>query len=68
MGKTTDRLVEMMQHAARGSAYSVWCLFDELAASTFRKSSAFWGAGATGVLGKRIAPKFRDLHGLLIDL
>jgi hypothetical protein len=24
------------------------------------------GAGATGVLGKRIAPKFRELHGLLM--
>jgi len=30
MGKTTDRLVEMMQHAARGSAYSARCLFEEL--------------------------------------
>lgn len=38
------------------------------ATSIFRNLSAFLGAGATSVLGKRIAPKFRELHGLRIDL
>jgi len=52
MGKTTDRPEEMMQHAARGSAYSVWCLFDELAASTFQEVKRLLLAGATGGLGE----------------
>jgi aspartate kinase len=68
MGKTTDRLVEMTQHAARGSAYSAWCLFEELRRFHFQEAKRLLGVAATGVLEKRIAPKFRELHGLLIDL
>jgi hypothetical protein len=32
----------------------------------FQEVKRLLGAGATGVLGKRIAPKFRELHGLLM--
>jgi len=68
MGKTTDRLVEMMQHAARGSAYSVWCLFEELCRFHFQEVKRLLGAGRDRRVGERIAPKFRELHGLLIYL
>ena len=68
MGETTDRLVEMMQHAARGSAYSVWCLFEELCRFHFQEVKRLLGAGRDRRVGERIAPKFRELHGLLIYL
>jgi aspartate kinase len=68
MGKTTDRLEEAVQHAARGSSYSAWCLFEELRRYHFQEARRLLGPSATGLLEKRIAPKFRDLHGLLIDL
>jgi aspartokinase len=42
MGETTDRLVEMMQHAARGSEFRCGAFSRSYAASTFRKSSNFW--------------------------
>lgn len=68
MGKTTDRLEEMLRHAARGSAYSAWCLFEELRRFHFQESKRLLGASAARVIEERIAPKFRELHGLLIDL
>jgi aspartate kinase len=68
MGKTTDRLEEMLQHAARGSAYSAWCLFEELRRFHFQEAKRLLGANAPAVLQARIAPKLRELHGLLIDL
>jgi aspartate kinase len=68
MGKTTDRLEEAVQHAARGSAYSAWCLFEELRRFHFQEAKRLLGASSVGVIEKRIAPKFRDLHCLLIDL
>jgi aspartate kinase len=43
MEKTTDRLVEMMQHAARGSAYSAWCLFEELRHFHFQEFKRLFG-------------------------
>jgi len=68
MGKTTDRLEEMLQHAARGSAYSAWCLFEELRRFHFQEAKRLLSAGAARAIEERIAPKFRELHGLLIDL
>ena len=68
MGRTTDRLDEAMRHAARGSAYSAWCLFEELRRFHVQETKRLLGAAAAGVLESRIAPIFRELHGLLIDL
>lgn len=68
MGKTTDRLQEALQFAARGSSYSAWCLFEELRRFHFQEAKRLLGFRAVGVLERRIAPKFRELHGLLIDL
>lgn len=68
MGKTTDRLEEAVQHAARGSSYSAWCLLEELRRYHFQEAKRLLGPSAAWLLDKRIAPKFRDLHGLLIEL
>ncbi len=68
MGKTTDRLVEAMQYAAHGSAYSAWRRLEDLRLYHFRETQRLLGADARGFLESRIAPKFRELHAILIEL
>ena len=66
MGKTTDRLAEMMQHAAPGSAYSAW---QELCRFHFSGSQApFACRRDRRVGGNELRAKSRELHGLLIYL
>ena len=68
MGKTTDRLMEALQYAARGSAYSAWRRLEDLRQYHFQETQRLLGAGAQEFLERRIAPQFRELHSKLIEL
>jgi aspartate kinase len=68
MGKTTDRLLEALQYAAQGSAYSAWRRLEDLRQYHFQETQRLLGAEARGFLESRIAPKFRELHAVLIEL
>jgi len=68
MGKTTDRLMEALQYAARGSAYSAWRRLEDLRQYHFQETQRLLGAGAQEFLDRRIAPQFRELHLKLIEL
>jgi aspartate kinase len=68
MGKTTDRLIEALQYAAQGSAYSAWRRLEDLRQYHFQETQRLLGAQARDFLDRRIAPLFRDLHGKLIEL
>ena len=68
MGKTTDRLIEAMQYAARGSAYSAWRLLEDLRRYHFQETQRLLGRDARQFLECRVAPKFQELHTLFIEL
>ncbi len=68
MGKTTDRLQEALDSAARGSSYSAWRRLEDLRLFHVQETQRLLGAHARNFLDERIAPLFRDLHGLLIEL
>ena len=68
MGKTTDRLLEAMHYAAQGSAYSSWRRLEDLRLYHFQETQRLLGADARVFLENRIAPKFRELHAILIEL
>jgi len=68
MGKTTDRLEEALQHASRGSAHSAWRVLEDLRRFHYQEARRLLGSSAAGLLESRIAPKFRALHLLLIEL
>jgi aspartate kinase len=68
MGRTTDQLVEALQCAARGSAYSARRCVEELRRYHFQETQRLLGADASAFLERCIAPKFHDLHGILIEL
>jgi aspartate kinase len=68
MGRTTDRLQEALESAARGWAYSAWRRLEDLRQFHFQETQRLMGASAPQFLAQRIAPQFRELHGLLIEL
>jgi aspartate kinase len=68
MGKTTDRLLEALQYAAQGSAYSAWRRLEDLRQYHFQETQRLMGAEARPLLESRIAPTFRKLHTILIEL
>ena len=68
MGKTTDRLMEALQYAARGSAYSAWRRLEDLRQYHFQETQRLLGGEAREFLDRHIAPKFRELHTILIEL
>lgn len=68
MGKTTDRLQEIFQHASRGSAYSAWRQLEDLRQFHIQETKRLLGHDARGFIEDRIGPLFRELHGILIEL
>ena len=68
MGKTTDRLQEALESAARGWAYSAWRRLEDLRQFHFQETQRLLGASARQFLAQRIAPQFHELHGRLIEL
>jgi aspartate kinase len=68
MGKTTDRLQEALDYAAQGSAYSAWRRLEDLRLFHFQETQRLLGSRARKFLDERIAPLFRELHGLLIQI
>src|ERR1700730_4232635 len=68
MGRTTEQIVEALQCAARGSAYSAGRCVEELRRYHFQETQRLLGADASAFLERCIAPKFHDLHGILIEL
>lgn len=68
MGKTTDRLQEALDFAAQGSSYSAWRRLEGLRLFHVHETQRLLGGHARKVLDERIAPLFRELHGLLIHL
>jgi aspartate kinase len=68
MGKTTDRLLEALQYAAQGSAYSAWRRLEDLRQYHFQETQRLLGPQAREFLDRQIAPKFRELHVRLIEL
>jgi aspartate kinase len=68
MGKTTDRLMEALDYAARGSAYSAWRRLEDLRQYHFQETHRLLGVGARAFLEARIAPRFDELHAKLIEL
>ena len=68
MGKTIDRLMEALEYAARGSAYSAWRRLEDLRQYHFQETQRLLGAGARAFIEACIAPKFDELHARLIEL
>jgi aspartate kinase len=68
MGRTTDRLQEALESASRGSAYSAWRRLEDLRQFHFQETQRLLGARARQFVAQRIAPQFRELHRLLIEL
>jgi aspartate kinase len=68
MGKTTDRLQETIESAARGWAYSAWRRLEDLRQFHFQETQRLLGGSARQFLAQRIAPQFRELHVRLIEL
>jgi aspartate kinase len=68
MGRTTDRLEEALESAARGWAYSAWRRLEDLRQYHFQETQRLLGASASQLLAQRIAPQFRKLHELLIEI
>ena len=68
MGKTTDRLQDMFDHAARGSSYSAWRQMEDLRQFHIQETTRLLAENARPFLEEKIAPLFRELHGILIEI
>jgi aspartate kinase len=68
MGKTTDRLLEAAQCAARGNSYSAGQHLEALRRLHFQETRRLLGPRAEPFLAESTAPLFRELHCLLIEL
>jgi aspartate kinase len=68
MGKTTDRLTEALEYAARGSAYSAWRRLEDLRQYHFQETKRLLGSQANEFIQRRLAPQFHELQSKLIDL
>ena len=68
MGKTTDRLLEAAHYAARGNSYSAGQQIEALRRTHFHETREILGQRAEPFLRDSIAPLFRDLQVLLVEL
>lgn len=68
MGKTTDRLLEAAECAARGNSYGAWQQTEALHRMHFNETRALLGERAEPFLRESIAPLFRELQVLLAEL
>jgi aspartate kinase len=68
IGKTTDRLLQAAQCAARGNSYSAGQHLEALRRMHFQETRGLLGPRAEPFLRDSIAPMVRDLHCLLIEL
>src|SRR5580704_7461218 len=68
MGKTTDGLLEAVQGAARGDSYSAFQKIEVLRRMHFGESRALLGQRAEPFLRDSIAPLFRELEMMLVEL
>jgi aspartate kinase len=68
MGKTTDRLQEIFQHAVRGSSYSAWRQLETLRQFHTQETKRLLGEHAPAFLEEKIAPLFAALHDTLIQI
>jgi aspartate kinase len=68
MGKTTDGLLEAVQSAARGDSYSAFQKIEVLRRMHFSEARVLLGRSAEPFLRDSIAPLFRELETLLVEL
>ncbi len=68
MGKTTDAIVQAADHAARGNSYLAWRQMSELRDFHFQETKRLLRSQAQLFLDQSLAPKFRELNQLLIEL
>lgn len=68
MGKTTDRLLEAAQCAARGDSHGTGQQVDALRRLHFNETRTLLGQRAEPFLRESIAPMFRELRALLVEL
>ena len=68
MGKTTDRLLDAVRSAARGNSYSAWQQHEALRRMHFNETRGVLGQRAEPFLRDSIAPIFRELHELLVEV
>jgi aspartate kinase len=68
MGKTTDRLLEAAQSAAHGNSYAAWRQIESLRQMHFREVRELLGQRAEPFLHDSIAPIFRELQVLLVEV
>ncbi|HKE27002.1 MAG TPA: aspartate kinase [Bryobacteraceae bacterium] len=68
MGKTTDRLQDVYQHACRGSSYSAWRGLEDLRQFHLQETRRLLGPSAGALVQAKIEPLFRQVHGILIEL
>ncbi|MBV9504996.1 MAG: aspartate kinase [Acidobacteriia bacterium] len=68
MGTTTDRLVEALQYASQGFAYSAWRRLEDLRRYHIQETQRLLGCHARKFIETHIAPKFQALHALLVEI
>ncbi len=68
MGKTTDRLLDAVRAAARGNSYSARQQTEALRRMHFAETRTALGQRAEPFLRDSIAPMFRELQELLVEL
>jgi aspartate kinase len=68
MGKTTDRLQEIFQHAVRGSSYAAWRQLETLRQFHTQETKRLLGEHAPALLNEKIEPLFGELHLQLIQI
>jgi hypothetical protein len=68
MGKTTDRLLDAARAAARGDSYSARQHIEAVRRMHFHETRGVLGQRAEPFLRDSIAPMFRELHELLVEL
>lgn len=68
MGETTDRLLDAVECAARGNSYSAGQHLEAVRRVHFQETRSLLDASAEPFLRDSIAPLFRELHSLLIEL
>jgi len=68
MGKTTDQLLEAPRSAARGDSYSAWKQIEALRRMHCNETRCMLGQRAEPFLRDSIAPMFRELQVLLVEL
>jgi aspartate kinase len=68
MGKTTDRLLDAVRYAARGDSYSAWKQTEAIRRFHCNETRSVLGPRAEPFLRDSIAPMFRELQVLLLEL